>query len=367
MKSPINSAFSALFEPLRIGRYDLPNRIIMAPMARLRCDENGVPAEYVKKHFEQRASAGLVIADSVYVDPRGRMSPYLGGLCTKVQCEAWAQVAAAVHAKGGLIFLSLIHSGRISTPSLQPGGGAPVAPSAIKACSQSSLDMVVPRALETGEVQALVADFAAAGRRAIEAGFDGVEFHSANGYLGSQFLASGSNRRTDQYGGSVENRCRFSTEVMNALADAIGGDRVGIKISPGFQMHDNHDADPQETHACLIEKIQALGLAYVHIGTPLTVFGKYHELDFDPTGFVRGLHKGILVRSGNLNRHLAAEGIAAGLYDAASFGRRFIANPDFVERVRLDAPENILDDTTLDTPGLRGYMDYPTLDGRSEN
>lgn len=353
--------YGALFEPVRLGRLTLPNRIAMAPMARFRCLTDGTPDTFVPDYFAQRAGAGLVTGDSVYVDPRGRMTEFLGGMTNDAQQAGWARVVDAVHAAGGRMFLSLIHSGRISHPSLQPDGGLPVAPSAVRVMAKERMEMVTPRALETSEVEGLVESFANAARRAAAAGFDGVEFHCANGYLGAQFLSASINLRTDKYGGSVENRCRFPVEVVTALCREIGADRVGIKVSPGFHMHDDHDPDPRETHAVLLAALQPLGLAYVHAQAPLTVFGLHHDLDYDPVAFVRAHHHGMLLRSGNLDRHSAAEGVRSGAFDVAVFGRRFVANPDLPRRFFLDAPENELDVTTLDCPGPRGYVDYPFL------
>lgn len=350
-----------LYKPIRVGRIELPNRIAMAPMARFRCRTDGTPHPYVATHFSQRADAGLLIADSVYVDVRGRMSEYLGGICTDAQQEGWAEVAEQVHAAGGRIFLSLIHSGRVSERRLQTDNARPVAPSAIKPrqANVPRVKAVRPRALSTKEVAELARDFGRSARRAIDAGFDGVELHAANGYIGAQFLASESNKRTDRYGGSIAGRCRFVIEAAEAIAGEIGGDRMGLKMSPGFQHHDNFDCAPVATHRYLLAALEDLGLAYVHTQSPIKVFGLYHDLDFDPIAVVRDHWCGTLIASGNLDRALAAEGVASGKFDIAAFGRRFVANPDLTQRIFKGWPENELDPATLDAPGLEGYIDYP--------
>ncbi len=261
---------SQLFTPVRVGRYTLSNRMVMAPMTRSRAGDDSVPSELAVTYYSQRASAGLIITECAYVSPMGKGYVRTPGIGTDAQVAAWKKVTEAVHAKGGRIFIQLWHTGRISHPSLLPEGAVPVAPSAIKPAGQSWTpsglqNFVTPRALSVDEIAAIVADFRIATRRALEADFDGVELHAASGYLPEQFLSSGANQRQDQYGGSVANRARFVLEVLAAMVAEAGGDRVGIKISPEMNFNDIVDANPQETYTYLVEQLRGLNPAYLHV------------------------------------------------------------------------------------------------------
>ena len=261
---------SPLFTPVRVGRYTLSNRMVMAPMTRSRAGDDGVPSELAITYYSQRASAGLIITECAYVSPMGKGYVRTPGIGTDAQVAAWKKITGAVHAQGGRIFMQLWHTGRISHPALLPEGAVPVAPSAIKPAGQSWTpsglqDFVTPRALSVDEIAAIIADFRIATRRALEAGCDGVELHAASGYLPEQFLASGTNQRQDQYGGFVANRARFVLEVLAAMVAEAGGDRVGVKIAPEMHFNDSVDANPQETYTYLVEQLRGLNQAYLHV------------------------------------------------------------------------------------------------------
>lgn len=349
---------SSLFTPVQMGRVVLENRLVMAPMTRSRADDDGVPSDLVATYYTQRAGAGLIISEGVYPQGTGKGYVRTPGIETDEQVSAWKQVTDAVHAQGGRIFMQLMHSGRISHPSLQPRGALPLAPSAIKPAGQTWTsnglqDFVTPHALSVVEIAAVVEGYRQAARQAIEAGFDGVEVHGASGYLPEQFLSSGSNQRSDEYGGSVENRARFLLEVLAAVATEIGSDRVGLKISPEMNFNDIIDADPQATYTYLVEHLHSLDLAYLHVA----LFGAktdYHAL-------LRPLFDGRYLIGGGLDQAAAQALIENAQADAVVFGSAFLANPDLPERLRLGAELNAPDKDTFYTPGAKGYIDYPTL------
>src|SRR6201987_3294130 len=267
-----------LNETVRIGRHALRNRLVMAPMTRSRAgDATGVPSPLAAEYYGQRASAGLIITEGTFPSPMGKGYVRTPGIHTAAQIDGWKRVTDAVHAQGGLIFLQLMHTGRISHPSLLPGGATPVAPSAVAAEGQvytatGPQDFVVPRALETGEVAGIVDEYRLATRHALQAGFDGIELHAASGYLPEQFLSSGTNQRTDRYGGSLENRARFIVEVLTAMIDEAGSDRVGIKISPEMGFNSVTDAAPQQTYQYLVQQLDKLNLAYLHLARTGSAF-----------------------------------------------------------------------------------------------
>ena len=351
---------SPLFTPVQVGRYTLANRMVMAPMTRSRAGDDGVPSELAATYYGQRAGAGLIITECAYVSPMGRGYVRTPGIQTDAQVTAWKKVADAVHGKGGRIFMQLWHTGRISHPALLPGNAVPVAPSAIKPAGQSwtltgPQDFVTPRALEIEEIAGIVTDFRNATRRALEAGFDGVELHAASGYLPEQFLSSGSNQREDPYGGTVENRARFILEVLDGMVAEAGSDRVGIKIAPEMNFNDITDANPQETYTYLVDQLRDRHLAYLHValfGTPVD----YHAL-------LRPRFKGAYLIGGGLDKQRAEAALADGRADAVVFGGAFLANPDLPERFRQGAPVNTPDPDTFYTPGPEGYIDYPLLNG----
>jgi N-ethylmaleimide reductase len=349
---------SPLFSPVRVGRYRLPNRMVMAPMTRSRADDAGVPGDLTVSYYAQRAGAGLIISEGVFPTAMGKGYVRTPGIETEAQVAGWKRVADAVHARGGRIFMQLMHCGRISHPSLLPGGAVPVAPSAIQPKGQTWTDsglqdLVTPHALSLAEIAQVVEDYRRATRRALAAGFDGVELHAASGYLPEQFLSSGSNQREDAYGGSLAKRARFVLEVLAAMVAEAGGDRVGIKISPEMGYNDIVDAAPQETYAYLVEQMRGLGLAYLHVA----LFGTqvdYHAL-------LRPRFDGAYLAGGGLDQTSAEAVLNGGRADAAVFGSAFLANPDLPERFRHGAPLNAPDKATFFTPGAQGYTDYATL------
>jgi N-ethylmaleimide reductase len=349
---------NSLFSQVQISRYTLSNRMVMAPMTRSRSDEDGVPSELVSTYYAQRASAGLIISEGVFPVAMGKGYVRTPGIETAEQVAAWKQVTDAVHARGGRIFMQLMHCGRISHPSLLPNGAQPQAPSAIKPAGQTWTatgleDFVTPHALSVVEIAAVIEGYRQAARLAIEAGFDGVEVHAASGYLPEQFLSTGSNQRTDEYGGSVENRVRFVLDVLAAISTEISGDRVGLKISPEMNFNDIVDANPQETYTWLVEQLHGLNLAYLHVA----LFGAsvdYHAL-------LRPLFDGSYLIGGGLDQRSAESLIAEGRADAAVFGSAFLANPDLPERFRTGAELNAPDKNTFYAPGAQGYIDYPAM------
>jgi N-ethylmaleimide reductase len=347
---------SLLFTPVGIGRYTLLNRLVMAPMTRSRADDTGVPGELAATYYAQRAGAGLIISEGVYPTAMGKGYVRTPGIETDAQVTAWKRVTDAVHARGGRIFMQLMHCGRISHPSLLPEGALPVAPSAIKPAGQTwtasgQQDFVTPRALSVAEIADVVAAYGAATRQALAAGFDGVELHAASGYLPEQFLSSGSNARQDEYGGPVANRARFVLDVLAAMTAEAGGDRVGIKISPEMNYNDISDAAPQETYTYLVEQLSAFNPAYLHVGLFGTKVG-YHAL-------LRPLFHGTYLAGGGLDQNSAEALLNSGHADATVFGSAFLANPDLPERIRQGVALNAPDRTTFFTSGEQGYTDYP--------
>lgn len=367
-----------LFDPLTAGALSLPNRIVMAPLTRNR-SPNAVPLERTALYYAQRATAGLLVTEATAISHQGQGYADVPGLYAPEQLAGWRRVTDAVHAAGGRIVVQLWHVGRISHTSLQPDGGAPVAPSAIRARSKTFIhdadgngafvDTSEPRALELSELPGIVEDYRRAARAAIDAGFDGVEVHAANGYLIDQFLRSGSNVRSDAYGGSVENRARLLGEVMRAVVEEIGGDRTGIRLSPVTPANDAHDPDPQPLFAHVVELLAPLGLAFVHVIEGATG-GKrdYTQGDapFDYVALKASYNaaggRGAWIVNNDYGKTDAEAAVASGHADAVAFGRPFIANPDLVRRLREDAPLNVPDQATFYGGGDAGYTDYPTLD-----
>jgi N-ethylmaleimide reductase len=356
---------NTLSTAVQIGRYTLRNRMVMAPMTRSRAnDADGVQSDLAVTYYRQRATAGLIVTEGTFPSAMGKGYVRTPGIHTDAQVAAWRQVTDAVHAEGGRIFLQLMHTGRISHPSMLPDGALPVAPSAVKAAGQAftangMADFVTPRALETSEVAGVVAEYRMATRRALEAGFDGVELHAAAGYLPEQFLSSGTNLRSDQYGGSVANRARFVLEVLDAMVMEAGGDRVGLKISPEMDFNDIKDASPAETYAYLVRQLAPMNLAYLQVTTSRSAFD-YHSL-------LRPLFKGAYILGGGLSRESGEQRLAAGEADAVAYGVAFLANPDLPRRFALDAPLNTPNPALFYAPGAQGYIDYPALADATPN
>lgn len=360
------TAVSNLFSEVAIGRHTLRNRLVMAPMTRSRADDTtGVPSPLAAIYYGQRADAGLIITEGVFPSAMGKGYVRTPGIATAEQRAAWKTVVDAVHAKGGLIFLQLMHAGRISHPSMLPGAATPVAPSAVKPAGRAFTanglaDFVEPRALTSTEVEATIADYASAARHAIAIGFDGVELHAASGYLPEQFLSSGTNQREDRFGGSLPKRAAFILETLAAISAAIGGDRVGIKICPEMGFNDIVDGEPRETYAYLVRQVSELKLAYLHVATSKASNVDYHAL-------LRPLFKGAYLLGGGLDRQTAQQRIARGEADAAVFGGAFLANPDLPQRLAQNAALNAPDPATFYTPGAAGYVDYPAQDAPTGN
>ncbi len=366
---PDSSAVHAatdLFDPVQLGPYRLRNRVVMAPLTRSRAQPGDVPSPLAPEYYGQRASAGLIIAEATQISPQGKGYAWTPGIYDAAQVEGWRAVTGAVHAQGGRIFLQLWHVGRISHPSLQPGHALPVAPSAIaplgKAFTEAGfVAFVVPRALETGEIPGIVEDYRRAARNALAADFDGVEIHAANGYLLEQFLRDSSNRRSDRYGGSRENRARLLLEVAEAVVGVWGGERVGVRLSPVSPANDlGPDSDPQATYSHAVAALNAFNLVYLHV-----VEGATQGPREVPNGFdlqvLRRLFKGLYIANNGYDLALAAEARRHNLADLIAFGRPFISNPDLVERLRTGAALNPLDRNTLYGGGVKGYTDYPSL------
>jgi N-ethylmaleimide reductase len=313
------------------------------------------------QYYAQRANAGLIVTEGTFPSPVGKGYVRTPGIHSAAQVEAWKPITEAVHAEGGLIFLQLMHCGRISHPSLLPDHATPVAPSAIAAegkvfTATGPQDSVVPRALETEEIPDIVEEYRHATRNALEAGFDGVELHAASGYLPEQFLSSETNRRTDRYGGSLENRTRFIMEVLTAMIDEAGRDRVGIKIAPEMNFNSVSDAAPRETYQYLLKRLGELKPAYLHLMKT--------QSSLDYRALLRPLFDGALLHGGGLDKESAQSLIVSGGADAAVFGSLYLANPDLVQRFSSDAPLNKPERDTFYSAGPQGYIDYPALAAR---
>ncbi|MBM7045010.1 MULTISPECIES: alkene reductase [Rhizobium] len=349
---------SKIFTPTRLGRIEIANRLVMAPMTRSRADDDGVQGDLAVTYYAQRAGAGLVISEGVFPTFGGKGYVHTPGIETEAQLEAWKAAVDAVHDAGGRIFMQLMHTGRISHPLLLPNGELPVAPSAIPPkgqtwTSEGQKDFVTPRELSLAEIKHTIQSYRVATRNALAVGFDGVELHGASGYLPEQFLSSGTNQRTDDYGGSVANRARFMLDVLTAMIEEAGPGRVGLKISPEMNFNDISDANPQETYSYLVEHLKASDMAYLHVA----LFGAavdYHEL-------LRPRFAGSYIIGGGLTQASAEELLKEGKADAVVFGTAFLANPDLPERFRRNAPLNEPDRSTFYAPGAKGYIDYPTL------
>lgn len=361
---------SDLFTPIQFSSYTLPNRIVMAPMTRNRAGEKGIPSELNAQYYAQRASAGLIVTEGTYPHPTSRAYTGQPGIYTDEQVAGWQIVTDAVHQADGRIFLQIHHAGRISHPSLLPEGQLPVAPSAVRPKGEvhtpTGKDAYpTPRALTLKEIPAVVEMFRYATQRAIEAGFDGVELHGANGYLPHSFLSSLTNLRTDEYGGSVENRARFFLEVVRAMVSVRGGNYVGVKVSPWkFLPHDIEETDTEAIYPYLAQQLSPLGLAYLQVQLPLVTFGNQPNAPFDVAKLIRPHFQGTMILVGSLDRETAIARIESGDADLVAFGRAFLANPDLPLRLREHTSLNEVDYSTFYTPGAKGYTDYPALDER---
>ncbi|TCU38129.1 alkene reductase [Rhizobium azibense] len=353
-----------LLEPYDLGALKLSNRIVMAPLTRNRAGPGLAPGELAAEYYAQRASAGLIISEATQISKQGQGYQDTPGIYTEAQIEGWRKVTEAVHAKGGHIFLQLWHVGRISHTDLQPGGQAPVAPSAIRAetktfVNNSFVDVSEPRALRLDEIRDIVDDFRRAAVNAISAGFDGVEVHGANGYLLDQFAKDGANLRTDEYGGTIENRARLMLEVTAAVVNEIGAQRTGIRISPVSPANGVSSSDPQGQFYYIVDKLNELNLAYLHVVEGATG-GARDVAPFDFMELRRRFTNSYIANNG-YDLELATSHLAEGKADLIAFGRPFIANPDLVDRLRKGAPLANFNPATLYGGGAAGYTDYPTV------
>jgi N-ethylmaleimide reductase len=365
-----------LFRPCRLGPFTLPHRIVMAPLTRSRARQPGnVPTALNACYYAQRASAALIIAEATQVSMQGQGYAWTPGIHSREQVEGWRLVTDAVHEAGGRIFLQLWHVGRISHPALQPDNMLPVAPSAVTPAGNAFIEnekgegalvpFVRPRTLQIEEMPYLVQQYARGAHNALAAKFDGVEVHGANGYLIDQFINSSTNRRSDLYGGPVERRARLLMEVVEAVTEIWGPDRVGVRLSPLGKLNDIGDDDPETTFGTVAEMLGDFHLAYLHIVNPAMAAIEKGEAPDAPSErmlkLMRSKHRGTLIIAGGFDRDTAEAWLEQGRADLIAFGRKFIANPDLPQRYRAGEPLNADDPTTYYGGGAKGYTDYPSL------
>jgi len=353
-----------LFATLKAGNFELKNRVVMSPMTRCRAIGN-VPNALMAEYYKQRSGAGLIITEGISPSPNGLGYARIPGLYSKAQVEGWKKVTLAVHLNGGKIVAQLMHTGRISHPLNMPGGSQVIAPSAVKAAgqmwtdSQQMQDFQVPKAMTAEDLVSTKAEFVAAARNAVEAGFDGIELHGANGYLLEQFLSPVSNIRTDNYGGSIENRCRFVLEVVSAVAEAIGANKTGIRLSPyGVASDMPHYPEIDATYTYLSKQLNTIGISYIHLVDHSAMGAPAVPLKIKKK--IRENFKNIIILSGGYDKERAEADIQSGLGDLVAFGRPFINNPDLVDRFKNNWP--LSQDLKMDlfySADEKGYTDYP--------
>jgi len=370
------SHYPSLFAPVRLGRHTLKNRIVLPPLTRQRAGQPGdVATDLMASYYRQRASAGLIITEGTQIEPRGKGYAWTPGIHDAAQISGWRKVTEAVHAEGGIIFAQLWHVGRVSHAALQPDGGAPVAPSAIQAARVKAfietgpgagtlVEPSLPRALSVDEIGELVALYAQAARNALAAGFDGVEIHAANGYLINQFISAHANHRTDEYGGSLQNRLRFLREIVQAVGEVVGPERLGVRFTPLFSSTDEDrvyiglvEDDPHQTYLEAIAVLERAGVGYLSIAE--ADWDKAPELPLAFRHAVRAVFSGKILYAGRYTAEKGARLVDAGLADLIAFGRPFIANPDLPERIARGWPLNPLDAATLYGGAEAGFTDYP--------
>lgn len=362
---------NSLFQPIQLGNLQLSNRIVMPPMTRSRASQPGNLAnEMMATYYGQRASAGLIVAEGTQISPMGQGYAWTPGIYSPAQIAGWKKVTDQVHAKGGHIFAQLWHVGRVTHPD-NIGGEQPISSSALKAENvkvfidngsdePGFVDVVEPREMTHDDIKQVLAEYHQAALNAVEAGFDGIELHAANGYLVNQFIDSEANNRSDEYGGSLENRLRFLDEVVATLVDAIGAERVGVRLAPLTTLNGTVDANPEETYTAAAALLSTHKIAYLHIA----------EVDWDdapdtPESFKRALREafdGVLIYAGRYNAESAEQAISQGLADMIGFGRPFVANPDLPERIKNGHPLAAHDPNTLFGGGEKGLTDYPCFE-----
>lgn len=373
---PVPADIAPLFQSLLVGHMDLSNRIVYAPLTRCRAVTDNVINASAAQYYSQRATPGtLLISEATNISQEARGVPNTPGIWSPAQVEGWKPVVAAVKANGSYMFCQLWHTGRASDEEYQPGNVPPLSSSAVGIKSPEWVVFTeargwgpyqaVPRAATLEDIQRVVGEYAAAARNALAAGFDGVEIHGANGYLIDQFIKDSINQRTDDYGGSIENRCRFCLQVVDAVVAACDGDakKVGIRITPFTTFNDALDSTPYATHTYLAEKLRAKGLAYLHMVEPRVVGIVDADSTLDSLApFRQAYHGGVFISAGGFTREAGAAAVASGATDLVAYGRLWLANPDFHKRILLNAPFNKYDRDTFYASGLEGYLDYPTLD-----
>ncbi|AYM99252.1 alkene reductase [Chryseobacterium sp. 3008163] len=355
-----------LLEKVTLGKQTLQNALAMAPMTRSRADIEGVISDITTLYYTQRASAGLLITEGINISEQALGSPYTPGIYTNDQIEAWKKVTKSVHENGGVIYAQLWHTGRVGH-SVDRNGKLPVAPSAVAIKGQQHFtaegmkDYEVPHELTTEEIMQIVKDYGTAAKNAIEAGFDGVELHAAFGYLPNQFLSESANLRTDEYGGSVENRNRFVLEVMKELVDAAGSDKVGIKLSPTIYYNNIENSDPEAQFKPLIESLNELPLAYVHLMNAMFPLDNHPHYPTDIMGTFGSVSKHLVIANAGYDKASGEAELEKGIAKMISYGSLFLANPDLAKRFELDAEFNQADQATMYGGGAHGYTDYPFL------
>lgn len=357
---------ASLYESVQLGSLILPNRAWMAPLTRSRANEEGIPSELAATYYAQRASAGLIITEATQISPMGKGYSSTPGIHSPEQVEAWSRIVHAVHGAGGRIFLQLWHVGRISHTSLLPNHAQPVAPSAIRARAQThiaagSAEVSEPVALTANGIQERLADYRRAAANAKAAGFDGVEIHAANGYLIDQFLRTGTNRRTDEYGGAASHRVRFLAEVVEAVLPSWDREQIGVRISPTVDFNDMADDNPRETFSAAVEKLNDYRLGYLHVVEQAQDSKGSSEEDLALSAHLRKLWQGLYVVNGGYDRTKGEEAVRNGHADAVAYGRAFLANPDLPRRLELKAALNEPDPATFYGGGAAGYTSYPAL------
>jgi N-ethylmaleimide reductase len=347
-----------LFDPLTVGDIELKNRVIMAPMTRSRANDEGVQPSYAAEYYSQRASAGLIITEATNISPMAKGYVRTPGMYTQQQVQSWIPVTTAVHERGGRIFSQLFHTGRIALPDFLPDQTQPVAPSAVQAKGKNYTDegmkeFVMPREITVHEIEQTVRDFATAAANAISAGFDGVELHSASGYIVQQFLSTNANLRLDEYGGTIENRARFLLEVLDAMIAAVGSERVGVKFSPQIKFNDIEETDADVIYPYIMVKLNERKLAYIHVSDS-TSEGWHARL--------RPIYQGVYFAGAGFTKESGEALLERGDADAIVYGTKHLANPDLLERFRRNSTLNPPDQSTFYTPGEHGYTDYPTIE-----
>lgn len=361
---------SPLFQPAKVGGWDLANRIAMAPMSRFRADaKTWVPADYSAEYYGQRNTCGILIAEATQVSPDAVGYPRSPGIYSDAQTARWKEIVAAIHKGPAKAVIQLWHTGRISHPHNRPEGDIPFAPSAVKPDMQiytdahGMVDTVVPRGMTEADIQYVIDAYAKASANAREAGFDGVEIHAANGYLIDQFCASNTNLRTDKWGGTAKERMRFLREIINSVATVYDKSKIGVRFSPYGTFDDIHEQDPLGMFTAQLETAQETGVGYVHVIRPEVTGDLDVETPFehaDVVGLARKVYSGVIIAAGQYSRETAEKELADGRADIVAFGRPFVSNPDLIARMKAGTPLTPLIRDLLYVPGKQGYIDYPS-------